>query len=274
MNLRHINLSSLDLPEFEAHNNIPEHQLTEISDSIKKIGVIEPVIVRKKNKRYEIVAGCIRYRAAKLAGLKAVPCIILSLSDDEAEIMKIHENLKRINLDHVDQGNTFIMLREKFNMTEEGISSIVGKSVSYISNHINLVSQDKELAADVKSGLLSFSQARELLKVSDIATRRYYQKYCEREGATVEILRQWIKEYKDRQAIDVKSEPSSSSTPIRYEQHSDLRICEACDKPTKITDIRQVFYCPSCHTAIKQAISDEKNKLPPKNHTDTHQERP
>ncbi|GAJ06655.1 unnamed protein product, partial [marine sediment metagenome] len=125
-NLKHINLSDLDLPEFEAHNNIPDQQLIEISESIKKIGVIEPIIVRKKNKRFEIVAGCIRYRAAKLAGLKAVPCITLSLRDDEAEIMKVHENLKRVNLDHVDQGNTFIMLQEKFNMTEEGISQIVG----------------------------------------------------------------------------------------------------------------------------------------------------
>ncbi len=263
MNLRHINLSDLDLPEFEAHNNIPEHELKEISDSIKKIGVIEPLIVRKKNKRFEIVAGCIRYRAAKLAGLKAVPCIIDVLLDDQAEIIKIHENIKRISLDHVDQGQTFIMLRDKFNMTEEGISQIVGKSISYISNHINLVSQDKELAADVKSGLLSFSQARELLQLSDIPTRRYYQKFCEREGATVEILRQWIKEYKERQAIDIKSDSSVTSTPIHYAQHPDLRSCEACDKPIKISDIRQVFYCPHCYNAIKNAISDEKNKPTP-----------
>ncbi|MBA7607725.1 Nucleoid occlusion protein [subsurface metagenome] len=263
MNLRHINLSDLDLPEFEAHKNIDENNLREISESIKKIGIIEPLIVRKNNKRFEIVAGCIRYRAASLAGLKAAPCIIMSIDDSSAEIIKIHENLKRISLDHIDQGNTFIMLREKFNMTEEGISNIVGKSISYISNHINLVSQDKELAANVKSGLITFSQARELLQLSHIPTRRYYQKYCEREGATVQILRQWIKEYKDRQAINLKSDSSSTSTPIHYEQHSDLRKCEACDKPTNITEIRQVFYCPACHTALKQAIFDEKQKSGP-----------
>ncbi len=154
--VKYINLGDLNLPDFEAHKQIDEKQISEISESIKDIGVLEPIIVRKVNSQFEIVAGCIRYRATKLAGLKSIPCIVMSLNDSQAEIIKLHENVKRINLDHVDQGNTFIMLRDKFGMTEDAISASVGKSTPYVSQHISLITQDSELAAGRYNLLSSF----------------------------------------------------------------------------------------------------------------------
>lgn len=255
--LIYINLADLTLPEFEAHKKIKDSDIQEISDSIKTIGVIEPLIVRKLNKHYEIVAGCIRYRAARLAGLRAVPCIIFSLDDQAAEFIKLHENLKRISLDHIDQGNTFVMMRDKFGMTEQSISDSVGKSISYISNHINLVSQDAELSSAVKDGTLTFSQARELLQVKDISTRRQFQRYCERDGATILVLKSWIKEYNDLQLVNPTSNDSAPEQTYVFDRPDDHRSCEACGKSVEIGNIRQLFLCPHCHQAIKQAISDE-----------------
>jgi ParB family chromosome partitioning protein len=257
--IKYINLADLNLPEFEAHKQIDEKLVLEISESIKQIGVIEPIIVRKVNKHLEIVVGCIRYRATKLAGLKAIPCIEMSLEDDQAEIIKLHENVKRINLDHVDQGHTFIMLREKFGMTEDAISASVGKSTPYVSQHISLITQDSELAAAVKEGLLTFSQARELLTVKNKSQRRHFQKYCENGGATIDVLKNWIKEYHYQQPDD--NPPDSDNTPPNFlhETPKEYRSCEACDKPVEIGDIRQVLYCPACHKAIKDAIFEEKH---------------
>ncbi|GAI66624.1 unnamed protein product, partial [marine sediment metagenome] len=115
--ITYIELSKLLIPEFEAHKQIPDEYITEITESIKTLGIIEPLIVRPKDKEFEIVAGCIRYRCAKIAGLKSAPCIIIGLDDKAAEILKIHENIKRVPLDHIDQGNTFLMMREKYSMT-------------------------------------------------------------------------------------------------------------------------------------------------------------
>ncbi|GAJ09328.1 unnamed protein product, partial [marine sediment metagenome] len=177
---------------FEAHKEIPEDVILEITESIKSIGIIEPLIVRPKNGEFEIVAGCIRYRCAKLAGLKTAPCIILILGDQAAEEVKLHENLKRLSLDHVDQGNTFVMLREKHSMTEEGISKIVGKSQGYVSQHIALVSQDNDLVSAVRYKRITFSQAREIMTVKDKRYRQYLQKTCEDGGLTTELMRVWI----------------------------------------------------------------------------------
>lgn len=258
--MTYINLSDLTLPEFEAHKVITDSQIKEITQSIKLIGVLEPLLVRKLNKHYEIVAGCIRYRAARLAGLKAVPCIIMSLEDQPAEIIKIHENLKRITLDHVDQGNTFIMMKEKFSMTEQAIADTVGKSISYISNHISLVSQDPHLAAAVKNRAISFSQARELLQVKDKSVRRQLQRYCEKNGATIQVLKSWIKEHNHNLAIQSNQSQPSTEHTYHYDPPKDFRTCQACGKSVLIRDIRQVFYCPPCDTAIKKAIYEESSK--------------
>ncbi len=263
--ITYINIADLELPEFEAHKLAPDEHIAEITESIKSIGIIEPLIVRKKGKTFEIVAGCIRYRCAKIAGLKSAPCLITSLNDKQAEVLKLHENIKRIPLDHVDQGNTFVMMRDKFNLTENDISSIVGKSIAYVSQHITLVSQDEELIRAVRENSISFSQARELLKIDDKKERRKLMIYCMNDGATVEVLKSWIKDYKNSLILNTpvtKAEDSISYIPERIQ---DWRSCQACSKPTLIKDIKQSFFCPPCDQAIKQAIIEEKSQISDKN---------
>ncbi|MBA7483571.1 Nucleoid occlusion protein [subsurface metagenome] len=257
----YINLSDLTMPEFEAHKQIPDDYIAEITQSIKDIGIIEPLIVRKKEKSYEIIVGCIRYRCAKIAGLKSVPAIILSLDDKAAEVMKIHENIKRIPLDHVDQGNTFVMMRDKFLMTENDISAIVGKSIAYISQHISLVSHDEELIRAVREKMISFSQARELMKVDDKVERRRLLLFCQNEGATVEVLKTWIKDYKNSKLLESPVSDSGDSTPYHQDRVQDWRTCQACGKATNISDIRQLFLCPPCESALKKAFSEEKSDI-------------
>lgn len=261
--IQYVNLADLTLPEFQSHQEVPREDIQELSDSIKSIGIIEPLIIRDIPEGKEIVAGCLRYHAALLAGLKAVPCINMSLDPKQAEVLKLHENVKRIPLDHVDQGHTFIMMMETFRMTELQISECIGKSIAYISQHISLVKVDNELTKAVKLGIISFSQARELMRVDDTSERMRFLSYCQNDGATVEVLKRWIQDYL-RDSVDKPS--SRANLPEFTYGKSDPNIyrnCEACDKSVDIKDIRHVFFCPSCDKAIKFAISEEKNKPSP-----------
>lgn len=263
--IKYINLSDLNLPDFQAHSDIPHDHIHEISESIKSIGIIEPLIIRKTDYGLEIVAGCVRYHAAILAGLKAVPCINMSLDPQAAEILKLHENIKRIPLDHVDQGHTFIMMMETFGMTEKSIAESVGRSIAYISQHISLVRIDNELTSAVKDKSLSFSQARELMRIDDPNERNRLLMFCKNDGATVQVLQRWVQDYLRKP--DSSSPPGESKSDPTYD-YSDSQIsrsCEACGNSVEIKDIRQVFYCPPCHTAIKNAISEEKKKIPQNN---------
>ena len=256
-----VNLGDLSLPSFQAHQDISLDSLRELSDSIKSLGVIEPLIVRRTDKGLEIVAGCLRYRAALLAGLKAVPCIIMNLDPKESEILKLHENVKRIPIDHVDQGHTFIMMQETFNMTEHNISEVVGKSISYISQHISLVRLGNDLTQAVKDGLISFSQARELMRVDDPNERSRLLMYCKQDGATVQVLQTWVHDYLRESSRTPPSDQVIHESKSEYKPSEIHRPCEACDKLTKISDIYQLLLCKYCHDTIKQALNEEKKNL-------------
>lgn len=260
--IKYINLADLNLPSFQAHKHIPHEYIQEISESIKTLGVIEPLIIRSTDDELEIVAGCVRYHAAILAGLKAVPCINMSLDPKAAEILKLHENIKRIPLDHVDQGETFIMMMETFDMTEQAIAESVGKSISYISQHISLVRLDNELTRAVKEKRISFSQARELMRVDDVSERNRLLTYCQNDGATVQVLQRWVQDYLRSISLTPPPESDTPELTYHYDDPNSLRICEACGKSVEISHIYQVFYCKSCHFALKQAISEEKKKQP------------
>ena len=260
----YINLADLNLPEFEAHKNISSDQITELSLSIKEVGIIEPLIVRTTETGLEIVAGCLRFRAAKLAGLKAAPCLNMSLDPLAAEIIKLHENIKRIPLDHIDQGNTFIMMQETFKMSESIIAEHSGKSIAYVSQHISLVRSDDELTLSVKEKRISFSQARELMRVKDPAERHRLLLFCQDNGASISVLKGWVNDHL-RASVPPPSAAPLPSDPQEHVVNPHVsRFCEACDKSVDISIIRQLFLCPDCNNAIKHAIASEKTDRNPK----------
>ncbi|MBA7538299.1 Nucleoid occlusion protein [subsurface metagenome] len=258
-----VNLADLNLPEFQAHTKVPEAQLKEISESIKAVGVLEPLLVKKIDIGYEIIAGCLRYRATLIAGLKAAPCIVMHLDERQSEIIKLHENIKRIPLDHIDQATTFMMMMKEYHMTEQSVADSVGKSVAYISQHISLIRLGGVLSEEVKNGSISFSQARELMRIDDTEERNRLMLFCKNDGASVQVLHSWVQEHL-RKPIP---EPQSDDLLLKEIQHTEsselFRSCEACNKKVKMTEIRLVFYCPDCHIAIKTAIFEENQKSPP-----------
>ncbi len=262
--LEYINLTDLILPAFQARGTLSTDHIKEISESIKAIGIIEPLIVRKTSAGLEIVAGCVRYHAARLAGLKSAPCITLSLDDKDAEILKLHENIKRIPLDHIGQGQTFIMMMETFCMTELQVADSVGRTIGYVSQHISLVRISNELTSAVKDGSISFSQARELMRIDDFSERNPLPHHCKNEGATIQVLQRWVQDYLSSSSTPSPKDNSPPALKYDYKDSQINRPCEACGKMVEISIIRHVFYCPACDIALKSAISDERSQIPPK----------
>lgn len=256
-----VKLSDLNLPVFQAHRDIPEAHIFEISESIKKYGILQPLIIRDTDQGPEIVAGCVRYRSALLAGLKTVPCINMDLDPQGAEIVKMHENLKRIPVSHIDEAYSFLNMLETFSMSEENIALLVGKSQSYISQHISLIRFSPELADAVKNNFITFSHARELMRVDDPDARNRFFRQCIDMGVPIYTLHDWVNAH--NRSIGVLP-PSAESPPYEIYNHNGQQtryICAACLKPIETSKICQVIYCPKCNKAIKDAISEERDGL-------------
>ncbi len=144
--------------------------LEALASSIRQYGVIQPIVVQKKEAgRYELIAGERRLRAAKLCGLVTIPAVIRSFTPDKAAEIALIENLQREDLDAIEEGAAYQMLIEEFHLTQEQAAEKVGKSRAHVANMMRLLQLPDEIKQCITEGRLSMGQARPLLRLTDAA---------------------------------------------------------------------------------------------------------
>ncbi len=144
---------------------IDEDSVKELADSIKQHGIISPIIVRRVNSRYEIVAGERRYRAALLAGLKKIPSVVKEIPDDIAFKISLVENIQREDLNPMDEAEGYYILSRKFKLTHKEIANALSKDRSTITNALRLMSLPEEARDALRKGLISTGHARAILAI-------------------------------------------------------------------------------------------------------------
>ena len=144
---------------------LKEAELSELSDSIKQNGILQPLLVRKKGTKYEIVAGERRYQAAKLAGLEEVPVIIKDISDAEVFKLALIENLQRADLSPLEEARGYKQLIKERSLTQDEVAKLVSKSRSAVTNTLRLLDLPEEVQQFVEDGLITAGHARAILAV-------------------------------------------------------------------------------------------------------------
>ncbi|MGF7060625.1 ParB/RepB/Spo0J family partition protein [Brassicibacter mesophilus] len=162
-----IDISYIEPNTEQPRREFDQEAIQELALSIKKHGIIQPIIVRKQNKGYQIVAGERRWRAAKEAGLKEIPSIIKELEQMESTEVALIENIQREDLNPIEEAIAYKNLIDRYNVTQEEISSIVGKSRSYVANIIRLLNLDEQVIKLMSNGKLSNGHGRTLLALAD-----------------------------------------------------------------------------------------------------------
>lgn len=171
----------------QPRKNFDEDALLELAESIKQFGVIQPLIVQKREDYYEIIAGERRWRAAKLAGIKEVPVIIKSYSDQEVVEISLIENIQRENLNPIEEAQAFKRLLEEFHLKQDEVAERVSKSRTAVTNSMRLLKLDKRVQQMVIDDMISSGHARALLSVEDaqmqfaLANRIFDEKLSVRE---------------------------------------------------------------------------------------------
>ena len=165
--VKELPLSKLRVNPYQPRKTFNEESLKELAESIKEHGVIQPIIVKKSIKDYEIVAGERRYRASRLAGKETIPAIIKDFTDEQMMEIAVLENLQREDLNSIEEAQGFEMLMKNLNLTQEALAKRVGKSRSYITNMLGLLTLPTNVKELVKEGKISTSHARTLSKLED-----------------------------------------------------------------------------------------------------------
>lgn len=158
-----IDINSIVINKNQPRKNFDNETLEELVQSIKKFGILQPIIVRKTNDKYEIIAGERRYRSALLAGLDKVPVIIKNLEDKEAFSLSIIENIQREDLNPIEEANAYQELVEKYNYKQQDIADIIGKSRSHIANLMRLLSLPQKVKDYLIEEKIEMGHARALI---------------------------------------------------------------------------------------------------------------
>ena len=162
-----VNLSDLRSNPYQPRRVFDEDKLKELAESIKEFGVLEPIIVTKSIKGYEIVAGERRVKAARYAGLETIPAIIKDFSDEEMMQIALLENIQREDLSAIEEAQAYDNLVKSLGISQEELAKRIGKSRSHVTNMIGLLKLPEEVKKDILEGMISMGHARVLSKLED-----------------------------------------------------------------------------------------------------------
>ena len=217
-NLLTVDLDKLMAREDQPRKSFDDDSLKELANSIKSDGVIQPIVVRKVDDRYEIIAGERRFRASKLAGLEKVPVVVKNVTDRKARELALVENIQREDLNPIEEAISLKTLMEEYKLTQQELSDIIGKSRSYIANNLRLLNLSDHIKEYLIRGELSPSQGRTLLSLeTDEERNKYLDKLL-------------VKEVNVRD-VEKKAKQSKNKT-------EDIFIKDICERLTEVLDAK------------------------------------
>ena len=173
----------------QPRKDFDKEALQELAESIRKNGLLQAILVEKKEGAYQIIAGERRWRAAGLAGLKKIPALLkINVEQKDSSLWALIENLQREDLNPIEQAQAFKKIMQESGWGQEVLAKKLALSRSSLANSLRLLNLDSEVQKLVREKKLSFSQARELLKFKDLKKQREMAQLCLKESLTVQKL--------------------------------------------------------------------------------------
>ncbi|MGP1544437.1 MAG: ParB/RepB/Spo0J family partition protein [Candidatus Fimenecus sp.] len=201
----------VDVNEIKPNDNQPrkvfdEAKIEELATSISSYGLIQPIILRKAEKGYEIVAGERRWRAARKANLSKVPCILKELSDEENMVISIIENMQREDLNPIEEAEALSQMIKRFGFSQEEVAKSVGKSRSYVTNSLRLLKLPRKILDFVQNGQISSGHAKMLIGIEDGKKQMLLAEKVVKEDISVREIEKLVKELSNpKKKLDKKA---------------------------------------------------------------------
>ncbi len=192
----------------------PEDKLEELAASIREHGVVQPILVRQVGDRYQIIAGERRWRAARMAGLRAVPVIVRDMTDAQMMEVALVENLQRQDLNPMEEARAYQVLMERLGLTQEELAVRLGKSRPAIANALRLLQLDRAVQALVEGGRLSMGHARALAGLPAGEAQREAARRIAEGGLSVREAEALVKRLQREQSAAASTKAASTSVKV------------------------------------------------------------
>jgi ParB family chromosome partitioning protein len=220
-NIIELDLDTIEINPFQPRSNFNEESLKELATSIKELGVIQPITVRKLDfNKYQLISGERRLRASKLIGLQTIPSYIRIANDNESLVMALVENIQRHDLDPIEIALSYQRLIDEIQLTQEQMSERVGKKRSTITNYLRLLKLDPIIQTGIRDGFISMGHGRALISIEDQDIQSaIYQKIVS-QNLSVRETEALVKKHQESQKPSVVKPKSDKTFDIKKEQAS------------------------------------------------------
>jgi ParB family chromosome partitioning protein len=189
----YVQIGQIKANPFQPRESFDDTTITELAQSIKEKGVIQPLLVRRQGDNYELIAGERRLRAATVLGLKELPIIVKDVNDQDSLELALIENIQRESLNPIEEAHAYQHLMEQFKITQERISEVMGKARATITNTMRLLKLPHEVQQELKNGRISFAHGKTLLEIDDANQQRKLAMEVISKGLSVRELESLVK---------------------------------------------------------------------------------
>lgn len=283
---RSIPITKLREPELAARTEMDDAQLDDLAQSIRELGIIEPLNVRPcGDGTYEVVAGHRRLLASRVAGLTELPCRLL-MDDAQADAVKLHENLLREDLSPVDEATFYVELYEKHGRDTDRVAELVRRPRAHVERRLLLIQGDGKVLDALRRGAVTLGVAEELNRITREQDRAFYLDHAERGGCSVRQAREWRAQANARAemglgdagaAAGVNGSAAAAAGPVDVPQHyihaaqpyelsssRELRPCMFCQDPREEWQMFRKFVCQPCANTylVQQPLMGDPPRQP------------
>lgn len=238
----YIDINDIKPNTSQPRKHFDEEKLEELASSIDQHGLIQPIVLRKLGKGYEIVAGERRWRASRIVGLKQVPCIVKELTDEENMLLAIIENMQREDLNPIEEAEGLKQMIDTYGLTQEQVSYSVGKSRPYITNSLRLLKLPEKVQELTASGEISMGHARALAAVKSQEKLIALAERTAKEGLSVRQIEFLAKESKAPAKKKTKAKKSADEKRVEEDLKNALGTKVNLNRKGKKGKIEIEFY--------------------------------
>lgn len=217
-----------------------------LAASIKKQGLISPLVVVQEDDKYRLLAGNRRLYALRSLNRRTAECRIVHADPDLQDQITLAENLQRKDLSAVEEGYAFAIYLQKTGDSHAELADHLGKERTYVTRRLMVLDLDDGTLAALEEGIINLSQALLLRRVDNAETRAKFIEHTQTYGANVRIMQYWVTKWEQDQAA-AKAQGKAAPSATDYTPPREVFMaCDRCDKPTSYDQLRAVYVCPQC----------------------------
>jgi len=241
--IREIPLSAIIPPKLPVRTGADEAAIAKLADSIKSLGLINPITVRPVGDQFEVVAGHRRLIATAMAGLPTIPAIVADADDSRTALIKLEENFQREDVNIVDEAYFYQRLLEELKIPISELSQKIRRSEEYIKDRLAILNWDPQFLEALVTGKISYSAAKPLTQIPDRTDRLHYLNCAINAGASSLVTLGWLRAWREKKP----TEPPPPETIERKEGPVVVSYCtEPCWVCGELVPVNEAYF-PTCH---------------------------